>query len=172
MWRQLPIKRELQQAGCVLRLEAMAVMTYIVLDTPTNKFLTSLRSMRKQAGLSQKEVALAVKIAPPILHIYETGKRYPSLRNLMKLADYFGYDLSDSVNYKFYRGEIRPSETKERIQRQRLTYFQLALATGYSQKSVGQSVRQAPNGSLLCLNAVLECLANLERPFRDNGDDS
>ena len=130
-------------------------MKYIVLDEPTSKFLSTLRTRREEIGQKQKDVALAVKIAPPMLYIYETGKRYPTLQTLMKLADYFGYDLSESVNYKFYRGEIRPSETKERIQRQRLTYLQLALATGYSQKSVGQSVRQAPNGSLLCLNAVL-----------------
>ena len=59
-------------------------------------------------GLSQKDFAAIVNIAPNTLSQYETGKREPDLKTLSKLADYFGV----SVDYLLGRGERQPDNSK------------------------------------------------------------
>jgi len=54
-----------------------------------------LRKAREKSGLSQSELAIRVKVQPPVISHFETGKRSPSLISLRRMAD----ALDVSVDY-------------------------------------------------------------------------
>ena len=45
---------------------------------------------RKKHGFSQKYVALTVNVAPSIVSRWESGAKFPSRENLVKLAELYG----------------------------------------------------------------------------------
>lgn len=49
-----------------------------------------LRELRKKAGLTMKEVGVAVGSAESTMSLYETGKRQPDFCTMKRIADYFG----------------------------------------------------------------------------------
>lgn len=49
-----------------------------------------ISELRKQAGMSQFQLAKVLDIAASTLGMYETGKREPSLKVMQRIADYFG----------------------------------------------------------------------------------
>ncbi|MBO8128970.1 MAG: helix-turn-helix transcriptional regulator [Peptococcaceae bacterium] len=49
-----------------------------------------LRLLRTKKGLSQRELAKLIKIAPSTLAMYEVGKREPDYNTLEKIADFYG----------------------------------------------------------------------------------
>lgn len=53
----------------------------------------NLRIIRKQLGLSQKEVAEHLKCSPTVYSRYETGERQPSIDVLIKMSDFFGVSV-------------------------------------------------------------------------------
>ncbi|MBQ7543671.1 MAG: helix-turn-helix transcriptional regulator [Synergistaceae bacterium] len=130
----------------------------IALDGPTQEFLRGLRGMRENAGLSQRELCKALNISRGTFHMYELGLNNPSLGMLMRLAEYFGYDLSDSVNYKVYHGKLTPADIKRTIRRYGLDYRELSRLTGYNFQHISQSVNMSGRWSAECLSAVLEVL--------------
>ena len=79
---------------------------YIVLDVITQEFLSRLRELRRSLGLTQREAASALGIHRDLFRLYENGRKIPYLERLLMLADFYCYDISDSINYKFYHGEI------------------------------------------------------------------
>ncbi|MBQ7544903.1 MAG: helix-turn-helix transcriptional regulator [Synergistaceae bacterium] len=133
-------------------------MRLIVLDEPTGKFLSALRSVRHKAGMSQRETARAVNIKKETYQMYELGLNRPSLERLMRLAEYFGYDLSESVNYKVFHGKIQPCSIKRELRRYGLSYRELSEQTGYTRDRICHSVRMNAKGSIKCLFAVLEVI--------------
>ena len=78
----------------------------VVRDALTVNFLSSLKTLREQAGLTQKQLAKNVKIPLSAYGNYECGLKFPSLTRLISLAEYFDYDLSSSMNYKRYYGGL------------------------------------------------------------------
>lgn len=60
-----------------------------------------ITELRKQAGMSQFQLAKVLDIATSTLGMYETGKREPSLKVLNKIADYFDV----STDYLLGRSE-------------------------------------------------------------------
>ena len=135
-----------------------AERSYIVLDAPTLEFLSGLRELREKAGLSQRELCKALNISRGTFHMYELGLNLPSLGILMRLAEVFGYDLSASVNYKVYHGEMKPQGIKRVIRRYGLSYGELSELTGYATANIYASVNQKSYGSIACLFAVLKVL--------------
>ena len=129
-----------------------------MLDAPTRKFLGMLRSFRTQARLTLRELATAIGAPLGTVKMYELGLNLPSLGVLMRLAEFFGYDLSESVNYKVYHGQISPSSLKRSLRRYALSYGELSRLTGYAKTNIYASVNQKTYGSLACLFAVLEVL--------------
>ena len=71
----------------------------IVLDEPTSSFLQSLGDIRQKAGMSRKALAIALNISPANITDYESGKRMPSVEMLIRLTEFFSYDISKSLNY-------------------------------------------------------------------------
>ena len=60
-----------------------------------------IRDIRAQQGISQKELALALGIAPNTLSQYENEKRAPDFETVIRIADYFRV----SVDYLIGRDE-------------------------------------------------------------------
>lgn len=55
---------------------------------------TRLKDRRENIGMSQRALAVKVKISQPTIACYETGRRTPSVSTLMRLADAFGISLA------------------------------------------------------------------------------
>ena len=51
--------------------------------------MNRLRECREKAGLTQKQVAITLKLAGPSVSNWESGKTKPSIGNLKKLADLY-----------------------------------------------------------------------------------
>lgn len=50
-------------------------------------FLKNLKALRKEAGMSQADLANALEIERSTVAKYETGDRYPDIEMLCKIAD-------------------------------------------------------------------------------------
>lgn len=133
---------------------------FVVQDGPTKKFLSSLRSLRQAAGLTCSELAEAVGISLANIQDYERGRSFPILLNLIKLADYFGYDLSSSVNYKFFYGKLDLSRLRILRNNYGLSLFELADMTSYHFQQICKTLRLKHGGGLGCLSAIQEVLCN------------
>lgn len=130
----------------------------IALDEPTLRFLGALRYFRRRIGKHQWEIAEALNLDESTYQKHELGLSYPSLENLMRLAEYFGYDLSESVNHKVYYRTLKPEAIKRALRHYDLSYRELSEQTGYTMDRICSSVCMTAKGSLACLSAVLEVL--------------
>lgn len=59
----------------------------------------NIKKMRKEQGLSIRQLSKLTGISVPTLSRYETEKRKPKIENWQKLADYFG------VNVEYLQGK-------------------------------------------------------------------
>lgn len=51
--------------------------------------MEKLRELRKEKGISLKELGAAMGVAESTMSLYENGKRQPDYETLLKLAEYF-----------------------------------------------------------------------------------
>lgn len=130
----------------------------IALDEITCKFLAVLRSERIRRKLTLKHVAEYCGCSYSRIGECERGKMYPSLESLMRLSELYEYDLSESVNYKYYHGKIRYSEARREMKRYKLTYDELSDLTRFSRLSVYRALNADRGVSVECLRRVLEVL--------------
>ena len=56
-------------------------------------FQSVLKSLRKAQGLTQEELAKALKISRSTIGMYENGSREPDYETLELIADYFNVDI-------------------------------------------------------------------------------
>ena len=134
----------------------------IVLDEPTRSFLAGMRSIRLNAGLMLSDVAKQLGEPLGTVKMYEEGFNLPSLHMLLKLAELFGWDLSGSVNYKFFHRKVQPSTLKSSLKKYGLSYSEVARLTGYDKANVYAAVNMRSYGSVLCFAAVLEVIRSEE----------
>lgn len=130
----------------------------ITLDEPARKFLQSLKTMREKAGLTKQALADAVGITRGNITGYENTSKLPLVATLIKLAEVFEYDLSESVNYKLYKGEISPTWMRYQLKRYGFNYAELSRLTGYSFYSVRNCFVFSKRITPQCLHAVLKVL--------------
>ena len=62
--------------------------------------MIKLKEIRENKGLSQLQVANDLDIHPMTYNGYENGKHEPNLKNLVKIASYFGVSVDFLLNYK------------------------------------------------------------------------
>lgn len=62
-----------------------------------NKFKDNLRIMRKERGLGQVELSVAVGVSKGSISFWENGLREPGMSELIALADYFNCTLDELV---------------------------------------------------------------------------
>ena len=139
--------------------------TIVALDPPTLTLLSSLRPLRVSANLTQKALANHLNITEGSITAYEKRKVAPKLGVLIRLADFFNYDLSESVNYKYYHRLIDPPALKDRIKRSGLRYLDIAELTGYSEHMILTSIN-LKCASLPCLYAIFRALEQAEREMQ------
>lgn len=74
-----------------------------------------LRELRKQSGLTMKQVGAAVGVAESTMSLYESGKRQPDFNTMKRIADYF------CVTVDYLMGsEIEKSDEKRSADEQAL----------------------------------------------------
>lgn len=56
-----------------------------------------LSRLREQRNLTQRQLAIALGIAPSSIAMYETGARTPSLKKAKDIASYFGVSVDEIV---------------------------------------------------------------------------
>ncbi len=67
------------------------------------KFHERMRSLRKEKGMTQKEMAAELGVGYRALQCYEYNERYPDVLGLVAIADYF--DIS--LDYLMGRSDVR-----------------------------------------------------------------
>lgn len=67
-----------------------------------------ISELRKQAGMSQFQLAKVLNIATSTLGMYETGKREPSLKVMNRIANYFNV----TTDYLLGRPDKKDDNTK------------------------------------------------------------
>lgn len=55
-----------------------------------SNFAERIRALRLSKGLTQEALGKIIGVKYDSISIYERGKNYPEVRNLIILADYFG----------------------------------------------------------------------------------
>lgn len=63
-----------------------------------------IRRARELSGLTQAELARRSGIAAPTISAYESGRRDPSVTNLLRLLDAAGLDLALQESERVHRG--------------------------------------------------------------------
>ncbi len=135
----------------------------ILLDIPTSSLLSSLRNRRETYGLSVSQLAEKLCVNRSTIDRYERRDYPPTLLTLINMSEFFSYDLSASLNYKFFHRQICADELKARIKSMGLTSNELASLTGYSKAAINVAIRLSDDTSIFCLNAVLNALCNYQR---------
>ena len=59
-----------------------------------------IRQLRKQRGLSAKQLGAIIGVSESAIYQYETGKRQPCIDIIVKICDYFGITVDYLVNGK------------------------------------------------------------------------
>ena len=130
----------------------------ICLDSLTREFLASLKDRRINAGLTQRELGKQIGVGRADVQFYENGRYKPSLEILIKLADFFGCDLSESVNYKFFHRSLKPSYLKAKIKHFGFNYPELGRLIGYDKQVIFETIHYRKNSSVECMAAILDVL--------------
>ena len=73
-----------------------------------------LTELRKEKGVTQKDMSLLLGITRPAYTAYEMGKRQPDYETLIKLADYFNVTIDYLLGRTEYRSArlVRKEELK------------------------------------------------------------
>ena len=66
-------------------------------------FSSRIKSLRKERGLKQKEMAKTLGLADRSYQCYEYGERFPDFKGLIAIADFFDV----SLDYLVGRSDVR-----------------------------------------------------------------
>ncbi len=79
------------------------------------KFGDNLRKLRKDAGLSQEELADKVKVSRQSVSKWETGEAYPEMNNILQLCKIFNCEINSLVNDNMADLESLDEEIKMKV---------------------------------------------------------
>ena len=68
--------------------------------------ILNLKPYRDRKGVTQAEIANFLGVTPKAVNFYELGEREPNLKNLVRLADYFGVSTDELLGRNRGSGEI------------------------------------------------------------------
>ena len=80
--------------NCIYKSEGGALMA---------DFGSIMKLLRAEKGMSQQEIADALKVSKSAINMYERGERQPNFETMELIADYFNVDL----DYLYGRSNIR-----------------------------------------------------------------
>lgn len=101
---------------------------------------TVLRRARKQAGLSQTELAARADVTQSVVSAYESGQRQPSIPALARLVEAAGFELRLSVRRQPHRLRRLSGPVGRRVRRHRHDLTAAAAAHGIQNLRVFGSV--------------------------------
>ena len=127
----------------------------ICLDEVSMRLLRSLKTERQKLGMSQRELGELIGFAQCSIGEYERRVKIPPLCKLIKLSEIFGYDLSSSVNYKYWHRKIDWQNLRKQLEYYGFTVRELSVYVGYGESAVDKVFWQIRGFSLSCLNAIL-----------------
>lgn len=99
-----------------------------------------LRQARKQAGLSQVELAARAGVTQSVISAYESGQRQPSLPALARLLDAAGFELTLGLQRPPARLRRLSGPVGRRVRRHRRDLVAAAVARGVTNLRVFGSV--------------------------------
>ena len=70
-------------------------MYKFVLNHKEVVILNGLKTIREKKGLSQRELGEKLGLASRTIYQYETDRRFPSKKILLRMADYFECTVND-----------------------------------------------------------------------------
>jgi putative transcriptional regulator len=76
------------------------------------KMEKTLAELRKERGLSQRDLAKKLGVSYGAIALYETGKRTPSLKRAKEIADIFGVSV-ETILFGANVDETKASDLKE-----------------------------------------------------------
>jgi len=92
----------------MLCFELLLKETYHSLMTETNILLAEqLKKARKEKRINQREFAEILEISTRAFSFYETGKAFPPLSTLIKIADFFDLTLDELITGDSQRAVFR-----------------------------------------------------------------
>ena len=101
---------------------------------------TLLRQARKQAGLSQVDLASRANVTQSVISAYESGQRQPSLPALARLIDAAGFELTLGLRRQPGRLRRLSGPVGRRVRRHRKDLVAAAAVHGVSNLRVFGSV--------------------------------
>ncbi len=66
-----------------------------------------LKQLRKENGLSQQRLSMETGIAQVTVSEYESGRNFPSVKTLLRLAEFFGVSTDYLLGLTDIRGTLR-----------------------------------------------------------------
>ena len=67
--------------------------------------MIGLREIRKKRGFSQLKVAMDLSISREALSYYESGKRSPDIKMLLRLSEYFDVSIDYLITGKEFKNK-------------------------------------------------------------------
>jgi len=67
--------------------------------------MIGLREIRKKRGFSQLKVAMDLSISREALSYYESGKRSPDVKMLLRLSEYFDVSIDYLITGKEFKSK-------------------------------------------------------------------
>ncbi|MDF2685791.1 MAG: transcriptional regulator, family [Clostridia bacterium] len=78
-------------------------------------FSENLKKLRKEAGLTQKQLSVMLKVALSTVAMWETGSRQPDYATLKRIADFFEVSFNDLLDGSIERDKNIKSEKSTNI---------------------------------------------------------
>ena len=138
---------------------------HIVTDEPTLEFLMNIKALVKQHGMTLEQVSRKLGKNPWWLYEITRQRTCPRLGDLHNLARVLDYDLSDSVNMRFFRSpRIFVTNLKQRIREHKLKPIQIMEMTGYTYSSVMKylPIKAQFIPPIVFMNTIIEALDRIE----------
>jgi len=107
---------------------------------------TLLRQARKQAGLSQAELAARAGLTQSVISAYESGQRQPSIPALARLIQAAGFELTLGLRRLAGRLDRLSGPLGRRVRRHRRDLIAAAAARGVRNLRVFGSVARGEDG--------------------------
>lgn len=129
-------------------------------------FCDNLRTLRKNAGLTQKEVSREFEVALSTVAMWETGNRQPDLDTVKRLAVFFKVSLDDLVGDGLQQKDTLLSEEemtaritpKNKLMNEEVAEFRELLRTRPEVKMLFSASKGASKEDIERAVAIIEAL--------------
>lgn len=135
-------------------------------DNVSMRLINSIKEERIKSGLTQRQAAEILEINTRTMKKYELGRKLPHLVMLLKIANLFNYDITESINFKIYHSKFCMYKIKTELRMYGLSHKELSELTGYSVSQVRNTLYMNHCGSLCCLGAICEVLSREKGAYK------